>query len=307
MWHTHKESETVTEDTHSRVTGKLRQFQRTKRFDPRKMPSMNQLSLHETTTFHWDLEQDVTACQDTGIQAIGVWRRKLDEYGCERGIEFLNDSGIRVSSLSWAGGFTGANGMSFEEAVQDTREAIQVAGAINAGCLLIAVGGRNGHIWTHANNLLVVALNELSAIADDCNVSLALQPMTSSYLANWSFLSSLESTMQVIRRCDHPRVRLAFDAGELWEEPKLFERIAQVAPDTAIVQLNDALSSPLSINDRRLPGDGDVPLGEITQAFLKHGYSGDFELALWSDDLWQRDYLNVIHDCRVRFDDICRV
>lgn len=267
---------------------------------------MASLSLHETTTFRWSLEDDVTACRDAGFETIGIWRRKLDDFGCERGIDFINDSGLRVSSLSWAGGFTGANGMSFREAMDDAREAIRVAAAINAVCVLVAAGGRNGHIWTHANNLLVGALIELSDFAAARNVQIALQPMNSPFLKSWSFLSTLDSAIDVIRRCNHPATRLAFDAGELWREANLFERIAEVAPYTAVVQLNDGPETPTSINDRRLPGDGDVPLLEITQAFVQNGYRGDFELALWSNELWDSDYNELIRACRDRFDADCR-
>lgn len=268
---------------------------------------MASLSLHESTTYHWSLEDDITACRDAGIQAIGIWRRKLDEFGCERGIELINDSGLRVSSLSWAGGFTGANGMSFREAVDDTREAIRIAGAINAECVLVAAGGRNNHILSYATKLVVGALSELADFAAGHGVNLALQPISSPFLEKWSFLSTLDAALQVIGRCRHSRIRLAFDTGELWNEPDLYDRIAQIAPLTALVQLNDVAAVPVSVNDRRLPGDGDVPLFEITQAFVKNGYRGDFELAVWSDELWHSDYHELIHDCRARFDAVCRV
>ena len=68
------------------------------------------LSVNQVTTIRWNLEQIVVACQETGINSIGVWRRKLEEFGEERGIDFLLESELHVSSLSWAGGFTGSHG-----------------------------------------------------------------------------------------------------------------------------------------------------------------------------------------------------
>lgn len=296
----------MTDDTHSHLTRHLRGFTTAAQFDTQKQPPMASFSLHQTTTYHWSLEEDVTACRDFGIGALGVWMRKLEQFGTERAIDFLNESGLRISSLSWAGGFTGVNGMSWEEAVEDTCDAIRIAGKINAGCLLIAAGGRGNHIWNHANKLLIQALKRVSDVADENNVTLALQPMHADHLADWSFLSTIDAAMDVIRCCRHPRIQLAFDAWQLWQEADLQQRIAEIASHVAIVQLSDGPAKPVSANDRCLPGDGDVPLREITQAFVKRGYRGFFEMALWSDEIWQREYHELIHDCRRRFDSVCR-
>ncbi len=79
------------------------------------------LSINEMTTFRWTLEEDVTRYRACGIEAIGVWRRKLADYGEAKGIELLAASGMAVSNLLWAGGFTGSDGHSYQESLADAR------------------------------------------------------------------------------------------------------------------------------------------------------------------------------------------
>ena len=81
------------------------------------------LSVNEMTTYRWSFEEDVTRYRDAGIEAIGVWRQKLADFGEERGLELLAHSGLKVSNLLWAGGFTGSDGHSYQEGLADAREA----------------------------------------------------------------------------------------------------------------------------------------------------------------------------------------
>ena len=67
---------------------------------------MPRLSMNEMTTFRWSFEEDVQRYREAGYPAIGVWRQKLADFGEERGIELLRDSGLAVSNLMWAGGLS---------------------------------------------------------------------------------------------------------------------------------------------------------------------------------------------------------
>ena len=73
---------------------------------------MSLLSISELTTYRWSFEEDVRNYSAAGFRAIGVWRQKLSDFGEERGLALLHDSGLEVSSLLWAGGFTGSDGHS---------------------------------------------------------------------------------------------------------------------------------------------------------------------------------------------------
>jgi len=93
--------------------------------------------MSEVTTFRWSFEQDVFNYVAAGYESIGVWRQKLADFGEEAGIDLLAESGLRVSHLLWAGGFTGSDGRTWNEAIDDACQAIRLAGAMNAGCLIV--------------------------------------------------------------------------------------------------------------------------------------------------------------------------
>ena len=126
---------------------------------------MFRLSMNEITTFSWTFDEDVHEYQEAGYEGIGVWRPKLTDFGEERGIELLAESGLHVSNLLWAGGFTGSEGRSFRDSVEDAIEAIHLAAAMNADCLVVYSGPRAGHTCNHARRLTRRALKELVAVA----------------------------------------------------------------------------------------------------------------------------------------------
>ena len=112
-------------------------------------------------------------------------------------------------------------------------------------------------------------------------LTLALLPMSPVVASAWSFLSSLDETLDVIDRSGRG-ARIAFDVYHLWQEPRLLERIPEVAPHVAVVQLSDSPGTPRSEYDRCRPGDGRIPLTSIVHAFDEAGYDGYYELAIWS-------------------------
>ncbi len=267
-------------------------------------PPLHRMAMSEMTTYRWTFPEDVTAYREAGVDAIGIWRPKLSQFGDERGIDLVRESGLSVSSLSWAGGFTGSNGHSFRECVDDARDAINVAGALGAECLVIMSGARAGHTANHARRLLIDGLDLLADSAAAHGVALAIQPVHPKLAGEWSFLTTLDDTLDVIDRCNHDCVRMAFDIYHLWHEPRLIERIPEFASLVSLVQLSDWREPTRSDHDRCLPGDGDIPLGDVVSAFADSEYDGYYEFEIWSEELWKSDYDQIIKSCRSRFDDL---
>src|SRR5579872_4474865 len=141
------------------------------------LSGMPRVSINEMTTYHWSLLEDVSGFRTADVRSIGVWRRKLSDFGEERGIDLLRDSELAVSSFWSAGGFTGSDGETFREAVDDGLEALRLAAQVRAGCLVVVSGARAGHTFNHARRLVCEALQELGDAAAHFGLSIALQPM----------------------------------------------------------------------------------------------------------------------------------
>lgn len=268
------------------------------------VPLAQRLSMNETTTYRWSFLEDVLGYQKAGINTMGVWYPKLIDYGEERGIELLQDAGMSVSSLSWAGGFTGGNSHSYLDSVDDALAALELAGKLKAKSLVLVSGARAGHTMNHARNIFVDALNVLMPLAKSLNVALAIQPMAPSFAYEWTFLTRLDDALQIIDTCNHPQVQLVFDVYHLWKTPQLLSRIQEIASRTTLVQLSDSVCSPSTNYERLLPGEGDIPVADIIQAFEEAGYQGDYEFNIWSEELWKTPYAPLLVDCKKRYQNV---
>ena len=259
------------------------------------------MSLNQMTTYHWSLLDEVTQYQSAGIEAIGLWRPKLTDFGEEKAVELIRESGLSVSNVSWAGGFTGTNEYSIDESLEDARDAIRLSAELNAECLMIASGSRSGHTVNHARRLVVSALQELGEFAGEYGVTLAVQPMRKMFARDWTFLNTLDQALDLLDSIGLQNVKLGFDVYHLWQESNIVGRIAEFADSIATVQLSDWHVPTRSEQDRCLPGDGIIPLAAIVQSLLENGYQGSFDVLIWSEELWKTDHEQLMRDCQSRF------
>ena len=96
---------------------------------------MHQLSVSEFSTYRWTFFQDVIKYSNTGYSSIGVWRTKVEDYGQAEAVDLIHEMKLNVSSVNWAGGFTGSDGRSFVEAIDDAVDAIRLTSSLQASCL----------------------------------------------------------------------------------------------------------------------------------------------------------------------------
>lgn len=252
------------------------------------------LSLSQLTTLRWSFADEVLQLKQAGFDAIGLWRPKLAQFGEERAAEALNRARLQVSSLSFAGGFTGGCGFSYLEAVADGRHGIEQARMVGAKTVIMVGGSTNGHTTRHSQRLVIDGLRQLADDAARSQVMLSVLPMHQVYSQRWTFLNGLDQTLEILSRIDNPYVGLAFDTFHLWRESRLLERIPEIVPLTNIIQLSDGLESAQSEHDRLMPGEGIIPLPRLIQTFQAEGYSGYFDIQVWSGNVWRSNYTHLI-------------
>lgn len=255
------------------------------------------------TTYRWSFLEDVAGYRASQIESLGVWRRKLCDFGDERGIELLRESGLSVSSLSHAGGFTGSEGGTLHEAIDDALDAIRVAGEIQASCLVVVSGGRGGHTRRHVKRVLCHTLRELGDAAAEQHVQIALQPMHRAHADDCTYLTSLDRMLDLLHECGHPQVGMVFDTYQLSQEAAaLAGRVHEALPFVKLVALNDACEPAPAESSRCIPGTGALPLAELIRTFESQGYRGAYETQITSDRCWHADDYSVLLDsCRDAF------
>lgn len=251
---------------------------------------MPRLSMNEMTTYRWSFERDVTRYREAGIPAIGVWRQKLADYGEEKGAELLREADLAVSNLLWAGGFTGSEGHTHRESIDDALEAVEVAAELRAGCLVLYTGARNGHTRRHAQRLFRGALEEIAPAAGELGVRLAVEPMHPGCADEWTFLTRVEETLELIDGFAPSQVGLVFDTYHLGHDRAVLEAIPQLVARIAVVHLGDWLAPPEGEQNRCPLGHGELPLVEIADALTEAGYDGDYDVELMGEEVEDRDY-----------------
>ena len=265
---------------------------------------MPTLAMNEMTTYRWSFEQDVERYLAAGIAKIGVWRPKLSDYGEVAGIDLLSGVELGVSSLHWAGGFTGSDGRNYAESLNDACDAIRIAAELQADCLLVHSGARGGHTRNHARRLLQTALSELLDVARDAQVPLVLEPMPRESAAQWTFLHTLGETLELVEEMGSPWLKIAFDTYHLGHDWEALEMTPALASQIALVQLADAVGPPTDEQNRFPLGRGRLPLEDIINRLRSAGYAGAFEVELMGPEIEASEYHSLLIQTRAAFADL---
>lgn len=251
---------------------------------------MPRFSINQLTTYRWTFDEDLYYARRTGFDSVGVWRRKLADFGECRAIELLEEEQLAVSCLSWSGGFTGADGRTQEESVRDAIDALRQGARIGAECLIVYAGGRNNHIDRQLCRLLHQALDRLLVAAEMADVVLALKPMNFHCAHEWSFQTDLERAIELVASYNSPFLKLAYDNYQFPYLHRQRELVERLLPHLAIVQLGDA-HQPHSIDQLRCPlGQGRLEVEDTIKALVDAGYSGTFDVELMGDEIESHDY-----------------
>lgn len=252
------------------------------------------VSMNEMTTYRWSFEEDVQHYAAAGIRGIGVWRQKLSDYGEEKGLHLLTEHGLQATSLMWGGGFTGSDGRSHRESIDDAKEGLRVAAMLKAPVFILYTGARAGHTHNHARRLLRSALKELHPLASELGVQLAIEPMHTTCAGEWTFLTDLDDAAAMIDEWQIPSLRLVFDTYHFGHDPGLLEKLPRLAPHLALVHLADARQPP-QVEQNRCPlGLGSVPLAQIVRTLRQSGWEGCYDIELIGEEIEASDYASLI-------------
>jgi len=249
----------------------------------------------QLTSSRWELADELFHLRMHGFEALSLWRPKVSDAGALATRRLLEAAGIGVSSLQWAGGFTGADGRSFAESIDDARDAVATAEEVGAPVLVVHSGCRGGHTRSHAQRLLVQALETLVPFASAAGVTLAVKPVHPGACPGFSFLADLVVALDLVEQFDTAAVRLALDLWHFGDESGIRGLTPRLAAASAVVQVADRIGPPAPGSDRLPAGRGGLPLEDLAGDLLDHGYTGHFEFdpvgelveILSYDGVWQ--------------------
>lgn len=260
---------------------------------------MFDVAVSQLTSSRWDLQEEAERAATHGFDALALWRPKVSDVGAAAAAAILSVAGLRVSSLQWAGGFTGGDGRSFAESVSDAVEAIETAATLGAPSVIVHSGSRGGHTRSHAARLLVQALETLAPVAARAGVTLALKPTHPGGAPGCDFLGGLTEAVDVIDRFADPAVRLAVDLWHFGDTPAIETLLPRLAEAAAVVHVADRCSGPAPHADRLPAGHGRLPLERLVGDLVDHGYRGPVEFDPVGEAVEILGYDGVWHETRL--------
>jgi sugar phosphate isomerase/epimerase len=254
------------------------------------MSILRRCGLSEIATPSWTVAEDVRAYASRGFEAIGIWLHKLERgpfagfFIPEARIDAevvaataaqVREAGLRVSHLVLTGFYTEPE---LSDRIEHTLHAMDVAAALEAACVVLAPGRRNGRSYEETRDIAARALTEVFERTRQPDVRLAVEPIIA-----WQsdYLNTLGEAVELVELVDHPNLGVYPDSFHLWRTGTMLEDVDRAAGRIFGVHLNDAVTGDDHSN--RLPGEGELPLVDIVRAIEATGYRGTYDNELMAD------------------------
>ncbi|SER11173.1 sugar phosphate isomerase/epimerase family protein [Arthrobacter sp. OV608] len=271
------------------------------------MSDFSRLSINSATTKKWTLAQVVDGCVNAGIPSIGPWRDRVEEAGLDKAARLIKDAGLRVSSLCRGGFLTAPDAEGQAAALADNRAAILEAVALDTKELFLVVGGLapGEKDVVAARQRVADRLADLVPFAEEHGVRLVLEPLHPMYAADRALISTLGQALDLAAPFDSSTVGVAVDTFHVWWDPELKAQIERAGRENRIAsyQVCD-FNMPIAADpllSRGYMGDGVVDFATIGTWVREAGYTGDIEVEIFNQDIWDTDGNTVLATVKERY------
>jgi sugar phosphate isomerase/epimerase len=264
------------------------------------------MSLNQATIKYADLSTALRVTREAGIGSIGLWREPVAQVGLPAAVAMVADSGLRVSSLCRAGFFTAADPGRRRAALEENRRAIAetaalaAAGADGSAAVLVLVAGGLPDGDRDLRGARTRARDAVAELVDDAcaaGVRLAVEPMHPIYAADRGVISTLAQALDVAEQFPADVVGVLIDTFHVWWDPQLREQIQRAGQGERIAgyQVCDWITPlpPDALLARGMMGDGHVDFPTITRLVAQACYTGDVEVEIFNQAIWDADPADI--------------
>lgn len=249
------------------------------------------------------LEKDLILCERYGYDYIEIRLDMLKDYLKTHSVEdlknFFKNSNLKPFAFNSIEDVNFCNEAQWKDRLELFTFACEMAREINNPYIIIVpTMGNDMKEKTEAEVFedSVKVLNKLSDIAKTYGLKLAFEPIGD---PRWC-VRSLRQCWDIVKTVDRENVGIAFDAFNLFLYSKLadIEDIGLVPLEKIFVyHIDDCEDLPLGILDhchRLFPGDGVIPLYELSKKLKAAGYTEIASLELFRPEYWEMEPEDVI-------------
>jgi sugar phosphate isomerase/epimerase len=236
------------------------------------------------STRTWTLAEELALYQSSGVKNATISFPKLaaDPAGS---VEAILKSGVRPALLGGNPATPLLGGLDVLKAP------IDAARAMGCPAFYSVTGGAPEHMSTdEAYGALVEALAPVTAYARSKGVRIAIEN-NSIATRSHGFVHSLADAADLARDAD---LDICLEFQNCWYERRLPELFRENVDRIVMVQISDyRLGEELRLN-RRVPGDGSIPLEWMIGRMLDAGYGGLFDIEILGPHIEAEGYAAAI-------------
>jgi sugar phosphate isomerase/epimerase len=228
-------------------------------------------------------DEEYAALVAAGATGIGLAARKLDALGWDEGVSGALAAGLSVEYL--VVGLVAPPGDPTAWAAERDLlvRAAETAAAVGGRAVYFCSGSPGPVRYEEAAGALAERLAEVRRAVADTGVRLLLENTLSSR-SDCSFVFTLADALAIAERAD---IGVCCDLYCCWMEPGLSATVARAAGQgrLGMVQVSDRCLTSLAQPDRRVPGDGDLPLASLMADVRAAGFQGPWDLELLGPEI----------------------
>lgn len=240
------------------------------------MQSHPLVSVNPLATMALSLDDEVAFWRREGFVNVGVLAKKMGEYGWEKSIELLSDSGLHVAYLIHGVYTPVTDDAGWATEIAGMRAAIDAAVAVRCPIINFSSGPPRHLRWNEALDRLAAFMEPVVAYARERDVTLTIENSLSSR-TEFSFILTAADAFVAARQLG---CKACIDLYTCWVERDLRETLRDNVDLIGLVQFADFVVGTMTQPNRWVPGDADLPLERLLADVLDAGYRGPFDIEL---------------------------
>ena len=253
---------------------------------------LSRLCIHTITTRPWSIEVAAKNFSASGVKGITVWRDALEGRNIKQTGQLLRDQNLKIVSLCRGGFFPNQEKNKRAAAIDDNKKAIDEAHALGSPLIVLVCGAEPRQSLTDSRLQIQEGIAEIIPYAAAAGVRLAIEPLHPMYADTRSAVNTLAQANDMASILNSPSVGVAIDVYHLWWDPSLEAEIKRCGENGHLLAFHICdwnVPTKDFLMDRGLMGEGCIPINTIRSWVEDTGYSGFYEVEIFSNIFWAQD------------------